>query len=167
MISLLIFDWGDTIMVDFAGEGPMHLWRQVAWIPGAEEALRQLTPVWPCVIATSASHSGTEEMILSLKRVGAEKYFSRFFSSRELGYAKPDPRFFLAVAGKMEADTGRCVMIGNHYQNDIEGAKNAGMRTVFYNHRSLPGDFPMADRVITGMSMLPEALFNMENSDEA
>lgn len=165
MISLLIFDWGDTIMVDFAEEGPMHLWKEVAWIPGAEEALQRLVTHYPCVIATSASHSGTEEMILSLKRVGADIYFSRFFSSADLGSSKPDPSFFLAVAERTGKNPEQCAMIGNHYQKDIEGAKSAGMKTIFYNHSRIPGKFPSADRVISTMKELPEAIKMMEDSN--
>jgi len=92
-IQALIFDWGDTIMQDFGYQGPMSRWPEVAWIPGAEASLKKLSKHYPCVIATSADHSGTEEMIAALKRVGADRYFRHFFASNDLGYKKPDPRF--------------------------------------------------------------------------
>lgn len=158
MIKLLIFDWGGTVMVDYASPGPMYLWERVDWVGGARESLSSLVTLYTMVVATNAPHSGTEEMKKALDRVGAEKYFSAFFSSKELAYGKPDPRFFLTIAQRMKVQPGECVMIGNHYAKDIVGAKAAGMRTVFYNAKRQPDKFPEADMVITDMSALPEAV---------
>ena len=132
-ISTLIFDWGDTIMHDYNLPGPMADWEKVEWIPGAEKALKTLSEKYTCIIATSADHSGTEDMIAALRRVGADKYFHHFFSSKELGYKKPDPRFFSSIVEKLNVTPGECVMIGNFYEKDITGAKQAGLQTVLFN----------------------------------
>jgi putative hydrolase of the HAD superfamily len=158
MTDLLIFDWGGTVMVDYALEGPMYLWEKVAWVDGAEEALKSLAAQHTLVIATNAPHSGTEEMIKALEMVNATPFFKRFFSSKELGHNKPDPRFFLAIAEEMKVPPARCVMIGNYYVKDISGAKGAGMKTIFYNEDNLPGPFKDADRVIIHMNQLIEAV---------
>lgn len=158
MIEQLIFDWGGTIMIDYAFPGPMYLWDRVDWVPGAEEALRRLTTRYPLCIATNAPHSGTLEMIKALERIGAKQYFTAFFSSKELAFGKPDPRFFETIAGKLGAVPSACVMIGDRYAKDIEGARSAGMKTIFYNEKKLLGPFPAADMVITDMGHLPEAV---------
>lgn len=157
-LPLLIFDWGGTIMVDYTLDGPMYLWPRVAWVEGAKESLETLFDRYPMVIATNAPHSGSEEMVKALERVGAARFFHRFYSSKELDFGKPDPRFFLAIASKENVDPRQCIMIGNHYTNDIEGAWKAGMRTVFYNEKGLPEPLEMANQVILTMRDLDKAI---------
>ncbi len=155
MINTLIFDWGDTIMRDFNEAGPMSGWLQVAWIPGAEESLKKLAKNFTCIIATSAGHSDVNEMKKALARVGADQYFHLFYSRKELGFSKPDPRFFEAVLQRSGAKAESSVMIGNLYEKDIIGAKKAGLTTVFFNEANLSGDFPDADYIIQRMNQLP------------
>jgi putative hydrolase of the HAD superfamily len=156
MIKTLIFDWGDTIMRDFDEPGPMSEWEKVAWIPGVEESLETLSKKYVCIIATSAGHSDTAEMKKALARVGADRYFHQFYSRKELGYAKPDPRFFEAVLKKSAALPNETVMVGNLYEKDIIGAKQAGLTTVFFNEHNLKGNFPDADYIINNMNQLLE-----------
>jgi len=162
MIKQLIFDWGGTIMIDYALPGPMYQWEKVDWVPGARQALTELTACFPLCIATNAPHSGTEEMIKALEMVGAEKYFTHFYSSKELGYGKPDPRFFLAIASRLGMAPEECLMVGNHYTNDIIGAKEAGMTTVYFNEKHLTGPFEKADQVIDDMEDLTAAIEAVE-----
>ena len=86
-------------MRDFAMEGPMWKWDNVEWISDLEDQLQQLYEEYIMVVATSADHSGTEDMIKALERIGAHKYFDHFFSQKELGFKKPDPNFFLTFPG--------------------------------------------------------------------
>ncbi len=151
LTKYLIFDWGDTVMRDFALEGPMWKWEKVDWIPGVENALIKLYKNYTCVIATSADHSDTDDMKKALKRVGADKYFTHFFSQKELGFKKPDVRFFKSVAEKINEKPKNCTMIGNNYVKDIIGAKDAGMKTIFFNEEKLERGFPKADVVIHRM----------------
>ncbi len=153
-VKALIFDWGDTVMRDFRIPGPMADWDEVAYIPGAENALQKLSAKYACIIATSADHSGTNEMIAALKRLGADQYFHNFFSSKELGYQKPNPKFFSTIADKLHLDPSMCVMIGNLYEKDIVGAKKAGMQTVLFAEGRQQKDFPDADVVIHSMDEL-------------
>jgi putative hydrolase of the HAD superfamily len=160
-INALIFDWGDTIMRDYELPGPMSCWEKVDWIPGAEKALKILSEKYTCIIATNAAHSGTDEMIAALRRVGANKYFQHFFSSQELGFKKPDPGFFSSIAKKLSLVPAECVMIGNMYEKDIVGAKQAGMQTVWFNeNRSQPDpeSFLDADQIIFNMESLLETV---------
>jgi len=150
----IIFDWGDTIMRDFGLPGCMADWETVEWIPGAEKVLKEVSTKFPCIIATSAGNSGTPEMIAALKRIGADKYFAYFFSSKDLGYDKPDPRFFIETAIQSGFQPGECVMIGNMYEKDITGAKKAGMQTAFFNEKNLKGNFQDADVIFRHFNQL-------------
>lgn len=148
MKEAIIFDWGDTIMRDFKLEGSMSVWEKVAWIDGAREMLEVFNNKYTCIIATSADHSNTDDMIAALQRVGAHKYFHFFFSQKELGFKKPDIRFFEEVIKQSHFEADACVMIGNSYEMDIVGAKKAGLTTVFFNENSIQGNFPAADFVV-------------------
>lgn len=157
-VHTLIFDWGDTIMRDYALPGAMKNWPKVEFIPGVEGALMRLNVRYRCVIATSANHSDTKDMMAALERVGAHKYFQHFFSSADLGFQKPDPRFFSAITGLLGLDNSGCVMIGNLYEKDIAPAKQAGLQTIFFNEKHIKGEFPLADAVIAEMNLLPNLL---------
>ncbi|MBS4057661.1 MAG: HAD hydrolase-like protein [Bacteroidetes bacterium] len=155
MIRLLVFDWGDTIMRDYSLPGPMSQWPEVAWIPGAEAALKHLAQRYFCVIATSAGHSDVNEMKLALARVGADRYFQLFFAQKELGYKKPDVRFFTEVVRLSGFQPHESAMIGNLYDKDIVGAKKAGMTAVLFDENNNSTQyFPDADHVIGSMHQL-------------
>jgi len=156
MIKALIFDWGDTIMRDFDEPGPVSEWKEVAWIPGAAESLQKLYQKYVCIIATSASHSDTTAMKKALKRMAADRYFQYFYSKVELGFAKPDPRFFERILRLSKLQAEDAVMIGNLYDKDISSAKKAGLTTVFFNETGLTGDFPDADIIIRRMHELTQ-----------
>jgi len=95
-------------------------------------------------------------MIAALKRIGADVYFDHFFSQIELGVKKPDPEFFIRTARLSGYDQKTCLMVGNLYDKDIVGAKEAGMVTVFFNELCLKGSFPNADYTIQHMSELTQ-----------
>ncbi len=156
MVQALIFDWGDTIMRDFPEkDGPMYTWDHVEWIPGAEEALRQLHNKFIMVIATNAGQSDTGAMKKALQRIGALPYFAYFFSSKDLKFEKPDVRFFECIAKQIGVLPENCAMIGNLYEKDIVGARQCGMFTVLFDEKMIGGNFEKADKVINNMDDLP------------
>ena len=132
----------------------MFCWERVAWVPGAEEALKALAG-YTCCIATNAGESDSESVKKGLARVGADSYFSFIFTSRDIGFEKPDPRFFRFILAKLRSTPESCVMIGDNYKKDIIGAKSTGMKTILFNPSEVNGPFPHADSVIRGMEQLP------------
>jgi putative hydrolase of the HAD superfamily len=158
MLKAIIFDWGDTVMRDFRLSGPMTGWERVEAVPGIEQALAKLHPSYQCYIATTAAHSGAEEMKRSLARVHLDGYFNGFFSSKDLGAAKPDPAFYLEILKITGYQPPEALAIGNLYEKDVVSAKRAGLITIFFNENDVPGNFPMADAVINEMVELPAAI---------
>ncbi len=155
MIKAIIFDWGDTVMRDFPEcPGPMANWEHVEWIPFVEDALNFLHQNYVCCIASNAGFSDTALMRKALERVGADKYFQFFFTSKDLGHEKPDQRFFIKIAENINTGTEHCLMVGNDYKKDIAGAKATGMKTIFFNEKQLSGEFPDADKIILSMKEL-------------
>ena len=158
MIKALFFDWGNTIMVDFGLPQPMYLWENVEWVKGAERALKTLSRSFPCYMATNAPMSDGKAVLMALKRVGADRYFRNIFSSFDVGYEKPDPNFFRYILQQTGLRPYEGVMIGDHYIKDIIGAKDHGMKTIYLNRLGEEGPFPKADRIISEMKLLAEAV---------
>lgn len=158
MNKVLLFDWGNTVMVDFVLPGPMCSWEKVDWVDGAEEAIEALSHKYKCYLATNAGASTEMEVKLALHRVLADRFFTGIFLAKEIGYEKPDFRFFKAIIDKMGILPENFIMIGDNYFKDCEGAKKAGMRTVLFNATGIIGTFPMADAVISSMNELANVI---------
>jgi putative hydrolase of the HAD superfamily len=159
MIKALIFDWGDTIMRDDPNNNtPMYIWENVSYIKGTESLLQLIHKDYIMVIATNAGQSDTEAMIKALKRVGADKYFQYFFSSKDIGFEKPDKRFFQTIVNNINLLSNECIMIGNIYEKDIVGSKDIGMKTIFFNEKNIEGNFQKADFIVNCMSEIFDSI---------
>ena len=137
-IRAVLFDWGNTLMIDDGRAGPMAEWREVAAVPGAADTLAALDGDYVIAVATNADDSGADLVTAALGRVGLARHVTRVFSSRDIGARKPDPAFYAAVLRDLDglvangADPLRpdqVVMVGDSYANDIAGAKAAGLLT--------------------------------------
>lgn len=163
-IRLIIFDWGDTLMRDYPDlPGPMYQWEHVECLSGAPELLEYLSTRYKLCVATNAGVSDTESMRRALHRVDIERYFTAFFSSKDLGVAKPDPQFFLKICSEMAVEPRQALMIGNDYAKDICGAAGAGLHTVYFAENlkpedSVPANYPQADFIIHQLLELKKLL---------
>jgi len=157
MNKILLFDWGNTIMVDFNLPGPMYTWSRAAWVPGAEEALKELQDHL-CCIATNAGESDLDAVRKGLEMVDANPYFMYVFPSRDVGFMKPDPRFFRFIIHLLGSFPDNYIMIGDNYQKDIVGAKSVGMKTILLNADGNNHLYPLADAVIQSMFELPDII---------
>ena len=60
-------------------------------------------------------------------------YFESLFISEELGFEKPDKRFFDRIFEKTnESDPSKYLMVGDSLTADIQGAKNSGIDSVWF-----------------------------------
>lgn len=57
--------------------------------------------------------------------------FKSIVISAELGIGKPDPRIFRAALDALGVASGDAVMVGDSLERDIEGARRAGIRSVW------------------------------------
>ncbi|MBN1661540.1 MAG: HAD family hydrolase [Anaerolineae bacterium] len=161
MIRAVVFDWGDTVMRNLPGySGPMVHWPVVEVVPGIEEALRRLNATYKLAMATNARDSGTELVRAALRRVGLEAYFDFVLTARDLGAGKPDPRFFQALLEWLGSRADETVMVGDDYQTDVAGAKETGLRAIWFNEAGAPCPHarPLYDAQVTVMADLPALL---------
>jgi putative hydrolase of the HAD superfamily len=54
----------------------------------------------------------------------------RVFYSSQLGYAKPDPRFFTAICERLSTSPGEMLLVGDDAEIDIAAARSAGWQAV-------------------------------------
>ena len=82
------------------------------------------------------SNGFIEVQYTKLRRSGLLPYFTNIFLSEEIGYQKPDMRFFQAVLEKLEAKPSDCLVVGDNLQTDILGAQNAKINSIYFTNHS-------------------------------
>ena len=82
------------------------------------------------------SNGFVEVQYTKLRRSNLLSYFSNIFLSEEVGYQKPDIRFFQFVLQKLGANASDCIVIGDNIQTDIQGAEMANISSIFYDKDS-------------------------------
>ena len=96
-----------------------------------------------------------------LRNTGLDRLMEAVFISEELGFEKPDLRFFESCFGQIPGfDNANSVIIGDSLTSDMQGGKNAGLCCCWYNPRSLPAPEGLAlDYIIKDLRDLKEILF--------
>src|SRR5690606_2309213 len=72
-----------------------------------------------------------------VRRLGLEKYFKIIVSADEIGLSKPDPAPFLAALERAGVEPHQALHIGDHPIDDIQGAREAGLHTLWFNRLGL------------------------------
>ena len=107
------------------------------------------------------SNGFIEVQYTKLRRSGLLPYFSNVFLSEEVGYQKPDIRFFQAVLDRLNATPAECLVIGDNLQTDIQGALNANMRAIFYNtHSAQPSKNEFSGQIIANLLEIKTILWD-------
>ena len=132
-------------------------------MPGVTEILPILAEKYVLAIAGNQ----LSEIKGKLEKSGILKYFTSKLVSCDIGFHKPDSRFFTAVCDRIGIPPAECCMIGDRLDNDIYPANVMGMRTIWIRvgphavqKPRIPEDVP--DAVISGMSEIPSILDSWE-----
>lgn len=72
-----------------------------------------------------------------IRALGLERWFheKEIFVTEEIGYLKPHIRAFKGVEEATDAAPENIWYVGDTYAADVIGAKNAGWKVIWYNHR--------------------------------
>lgn len=63
-------------------------------------------------------------------------YFSEIIISSEAEVSKPNKKIFEIACKKIEEEPQNCVMIGDSYKLDIQGAQNYGLNAIWVNRKN-------------------------------
>lgn len=81
--------------------------------------------------------NGFEHMLQKrLHNTGLSPYFNTIISSETAGHNKPSKLFFDYALAQSHAKIARTLMIGDSWENDIMGAQNCGMDSLFFDRSS-------------------------------
>jgi len=94
-------------------------------------------------------------------RIGIGHHFELTLNAESVGFAKPRPEAFLAVAERLGISPAEMLYVGDHPDNDVRGAAAAGCRTAWVNRRGapwLPEWGPPADLEVPDLAVLAQRL---------
>lgn len=132
-MTTYLFDWGDTLMVDFPDiDGKMCDWANVEAVTGAEEVLAQLSKDAPIYLATGAVDSSEQDIKRAFQRVGLNQYITGVFCKENLGVTKESPDFFRVILQQLNIPASQVIMVGDSYAKDIKPALSLGITPVWF-----------------------------------
>ncbi len=100
---------------------------------GALPLLTELARTYALYAATNGSTAVQQKR---MREAGLTPFFKGVFISETIGADKPSAAFFAHCAAHIEGfDPASTVMVGDSLSSDIQGGKNAGIRTVWFNPR--------------------------------
>jgi len=116
--------------------------------PGARDVLDALAAE-PTVSLALVTNGLSDVQRARIDRLGLGRYFTAVAISAELGVAKPAVEIFeFALAGLGSPDRRTAVMVGDSLSSDIQGGRNAGIATCWYNPHRRAGGHGLADHEI-------------------
>ncbi len=105
---------------------------------GAIEILDYLKSKYTLHIITNG-FSGVQER--KMTNANINHYFHSVTNSEMAGVKKPNPLIFNHALHLANASLENSIMIGDSLEADIQGAKNIGMSTIFFNSEKINHDF--------------------------
>lgn len=101
-------------------------------IPGANDLLADLQKLGITLFVGTNGVKKTQ--IERLHGSGLDKYFAEYFISEDIGYSKPNAKFFSPMFKRISDLTSEnTVMVGDSLQSDILGASRAGLQSIWFN----------------------------------
>jgi putative hydrolase of the HAD superfamily len=99
-------------------------------MPHTIEVLDYLSEKYKLHIITNGFEESQRKKI---NNCGLEKYFTNLITSESTGHTKPDRRIFEFALKVSEAKRRQSIMVGDHLEVDIIGARRAGMDQAYVN----------------------------------
>jgi FMN phosphatase YigB (HAD superfamily) len=153
-INVYLFDWGDTLMVDFPSvTGKMCDWEVVEAVNGAKEALEALSKHSQIYVATGAADSTELEIKRAFERVGLNQFISGYFCKANLGLSKGTPEFLNSILEKLKIPSENVAMVGDNFEKDIKPAISAGIQSFWFTRNDIKS-VPNNVKVIKQLSEL-------------
>ena len=130
-------------------------------IDGAIDLLEALRPLVRIGVVTNNLLAEQRE---KLRHCGLDRFVDELVASEEAGVSKPDPRIFELALERLGCTATEAVMVGDSWANDIEGARAAGIRAIWFNRVSVPPPDPSVPtlRSLDARIALPVILANSE-----
>ena len=158
---LLAFAGESAVREAAAGAAAVYRAAYLAhWRP-VEGALELLGAVHGRVATGVVTNNVASEQRQKIAACGFEPLLDAVVISEEAGVAKPDPRIFDIALERLGRSAAETVMLGDAWNTDIEGARAAGIRPVWFNRFGAASPDPSVTEVrsLTPTSLVMSALF--------
>ena len=96
---------------------------------GAKQLLEQTAAQTKVGLISNFTHAPVIHK--SLRKLGIHQYFNAIVVSEDVGWRKPAPQIFQDTLCRLQVNAERVVFVGDSPLEDIKGAKDAGLETVF------------------------------------
>lgn len=84
-----------------------------------------------CYIGLVSNFTHAPVVYAGLRELKINDYFNVVLVSQAIGWRKPSPEIFKETLRRLDVEADEVVFVGDTPREDIQGAKNVGMRTVF------------------------------------
>ena len=91
------------------------------------------------------SNNLLDEQQEKLQVCGLDPFVDALVVSEEAGVSKPDPAIFRIALDRLYVEPAQSVMVGDSWAADVEGARAAGIRAIWFNPSGAPLPDPGAD----------------------
>ena len=93
------------------------------------------------------------------ERCGLDGRFAFVVFSQDVQVEKPDPRIFEITAERAGCKLSQMLHVGDSLENDVTGARNVGVPSVWLNREGVPNDMAIQpDYEVTSLSEIPTIL---------
>ena len=122
--------------------------------PFAQESIKKLSSFVKLYAASNGSLTMQEAR---LKKVGLLSCFTELYVSDDIGFEKPDIRFFAEALKRSGWQKEDALMVGDSLSSDVEGANRFGMDCCWYNpkRKNVPSGYKLSGE-IWNLQQLPE-----------
>lgn len=104
---------------------------KTALFPDTHELLQALKDArFPLYIITNGF---TEIQEIKMTSSNILHYFEKVYDSDTVGFQKPSSKMFNKVLNDIQAKAHECLMVGDDWEADIEGAAKVGIDQVYFN----------------------------------
>ena len=92
----------------------------------------------------------------NLQTIGIGHLFHAVVTAADVGAPKPERRIFESAVAHTGVSPGEVLHVGDHPEADIDGARQAGLRTAWINRNSdaWPGHLATPDAVVSTLTEL-------------
>jgi HAD superfamily hydrolase (TIGR01509 family) len=132
-------------------------------MPGAVEAVRALRASGlRCGIVSSAVHHPFLEWTIA--RFGLADAFASVVTSASSGYYKSRPEIYHTALRALGVGPEEAVHVGDSYRFDVQGARRAGLRTIWYAGTTVAMEQPdnEADATVADLATLPQVIATLD-----
>ena len=136
---------------------------EVRPMPGAMEAVRALRDRgYRCAIISSAVHHPFLEW--TIDRFGLGDAFATIVTSASSGYYKSRPEIYTTTLQGLGIAPDEAIHVGDSYRFDVQGARRAGLRAIWYADTvaALAQPDNEADATVADLATLPQVIATLD-----